>query len=900
MRCVRKLLALVLVAGVFCGSPAASAAELVIADGGRSDYTIVLASDASPSEKHGAKELQMFLQEISGATLPIATDADPAKGPMILVGLSKKLEELDGLAKIDFEPLGDEGFVIRTAPPHLVLAGGRQRGSLYAVYTFLEDHLGCRWFTPTVSRIPNQERITIGAIEELQASPTMEFRTISLDGMDLDWAARNKINAGLQRVAPGSVAGWGYLPVEPTRGGGRVWKGAHTYHDFLPPDEYFEEHPEYYSMTGGERKTTQICLTHPEVVKIVAKNIKELIRQTPDADIISLSQMDGFGGACACPDCKAIDDEEGGHSATVISFVNKVADIVGEEFPDVAIGTLSYLFTKTPPKTILPRPNVIVMIAPIQNCLSHPVETCDWAHVKIFRDDLAAWSKLTDRLYVWDYVICFHHLFLPFPNLEAIQPNIKFFADNGIRGVFDQGDGRGEMKELRNYVLAKCLWDPNTDARRVRDDFLEGYYGPAAGPINDYLDLIHKKVRDENIHMYIWAKPDDYITPEILSRARELFDVAERRVEGQPELVRHVEMARLAIQYAELCRPSPFVKGAPIYAKFKAVVEREKLESYGEGKAMDGWLAEKEATYALAEFEAGNHAIGIYGLESALSISPENLSVARQLEECRRKVFPDLLTYGSVDAYLAVEVLVPGDAVWRYFPGTEAPSPGFEWAQGDFDDHTWKEGKSGFGYGDGDDETVLEDMRNKYTSLYIRRSFDAADPSAYEKVVLSVSVDDGFIAYLNGVEVGRSNVPDPNPGADGTADRSVREPIVPVNVELSPRKGRNVLALHGLNRDLESSDFSLAPAVKAVSRLGPKRSRPLFEKYLTSVREPTKSLAAYFEGQVLVGEGKHREAAEKFRLARELDPARREPFDRLLESLRASGQTEEAERTLKE
>jgi len=238
--------------------------------------------------------------------------------------------------------------------------------------------------------------------------------------------------------------------------------------------------------------------------------------------------------------------------------------------------------------------------------------------------------------------------------------------------------------------------------------------------------------------------------------------------------------------------------------------------------------------------------------------------------------------------------------VWRYFPGKEAPSPGLEWAQGDFDDPSWKEGKSGFGYGDDDDATVLEDMRNTYTSLYIRRSFDVADPSAYEKVVLSVTVDDGFIAYLNGVEVGRSNVPDPSPGAEGTANTSAREPLVPISVELSPRKGRNVLAIHGLNRALESSDFSLAPAVMVELNPDPKRYRPLLEKYLASVQEPAKSVAAYFEGQVLASEGKHREAIEKFRIARELDPSRREPLDGLIESLRAAGQIEEAERLLKE
>ena len=99
---------------------AAGAAELVIADGGRSDYTIVIAAEASDSEKHAAKELRMFLEQISEAKLPIAADADEVKGPMILVGRSERLDELE--LKVDFEALGDEGFVMRTAPPHVVLS----------------------------------------------------------------------------------------------------------------------------------------------------------------------------------------------------------------------------------------------------------------------------------------------------------------------------------------------------------------------------------------------------------------------------------------------------------------------------------------------------------------------------------------------------------------------------------------------------------------------------------------------------------------------------------------------------------------------------------------------------------------------------------------------------------
>ena len=868
-----------LVAAVFCAPRIASAADLVIADGGRSDYTIVIASEASDSEKHGATELQMFLEQISGATLPIATDVETVNGPMILVGRSKKLAELE--LKIDFEPLGDEGFAVQTAPPHLVLAGGRKRGSMFAVYTFLEDHLDCRWWTDTASRIPKRERIEIGSLQERHAPPAIRYRWVAGEP---DWSTRNKLNAYFIRAD------------------GDYYAGGHTFHRFLPPKQHFEEHPEYYSLISGERRAVQICLTNPDVVRIVTENVKQHLREEPGIDILGVGQMDGFGGACECPDCKALDDQEDTHSATVINFVNQVADGIAEEFPDVFIGTLAYLYTKQPPKTIRPRPNVVVRMGTIQKCLSHSSATCDFVHTNTFRENIAGWRKLTDRIQIWDYVISFHNYLLPFPNLESIGPTAKFFVENSVDGVLWQDREVGEVKDLRRYMLAKIAWNPDVDARAVRDEFLEGFYGPAGGPIGEYLDMIHKKVRDDNIHMFIWAKAQDgWLTPEILSRARELFDAAERLVEGQPELVERVEMVRLAIQYAELSQPSPYVDSAPIYERFKAVVEREKIEHYGEtGKYMKAWLADKGAMCALAKFDAGDHAGGIYGLESALSISPENLGVARQVEQYRRKVLPDLLTYASVDVHLDAEVLLPEGAVWRYFPGKEAPSPGVEWAQGEFDDQSWREGKSGFGYGDDDDATVLEDMRNEYTSVYIRRSFDVRDPSAYEKMVLSVSVDDGFIAYLNGVEVGRSNVPDASPGADGTANVSAREPLVPISVELSPRKGRNVLALHGLNRALESSDFSLAPAVAAVSKPNPQRYRPLFEKYLESVPEPVKSIAAYFEGQVLASEGKHADAAEKFRVARELDRSRREPVDRLLESLRASGQTEEAERIFNE
>ena len=156
-----RLLSLV----VALASAAFAAPSLTLVENGKSTYSICLSSEASPSEKRGAAELQKFLYEMSGAQLPIVTDAGKPKGNLILVGRG----QLTGKMKlsIDYARLGQEGFALKTSGKRLVIAGGRLRGTMYGVYTFL-DRLGCRWFTREVSRIPK--------------TPTIRYATLALPG----------------------------------------------------------------------------------------------------------------------------------------------------------------------------------------------------------------------------------------------------------------------------------------------------------------------------------------------------------------------------------------------------------------------------------------------------------------------------------------------------------------------------------------------------------------------------------------------------------------------------------------------------------------------------------------------------------------------------------------------
>ena len=85
--------------------------------------------------------------------------------------------------------MGTEGYRLRAVGPHLAIIGDAPRGVLYGVYGLLQDHLGCRWFTPAISRIPRQERLAIGPLDETRV-PVLEYRDpFILDCFDGDWCA---------------------------------------------------------------------------------------------------------------------------------------------------------------------------------------------------------------------------------------------------------------------------------------------------------------------------------------------------------------------------------------------------------------------------------------------------------------------------------------------------------------------------------------------------------------------------------------------------------------------------------------------------------------------------------------------------------------------------------------
>ncbi len=582
----------------------ARAEALVLAENGHTAYDIVISADqASPSEKFAAEELSMFLNQITGASFPVTTDDRVLRQRHIFVGDSRALRQV--APDLDLSGLGFEGYVIKTVGPHLILAGARQRGSMYAVYGLLEDHIGCRWFTPTVSRIPRIPRLVLPPLDE-RVIPKLEYREpFFYVAFDAHWNVRNRMNGNSSRIPPEMGDRIRYLGF------------VHTFYSLLPPDKYFDEHPEYYALVNGKRRRSraQLCLTNPDVLRLVTEEVRRRLRWArehgwPEDIIISVSQNDCWG-YCECPKCRALAEYEGSQAGPIIHFVNKIAEAIEDEFPHAAIDTLAYTYSRKPPKHVRPRHNVIVRLCSIECCFSHPLETCP--QNRSFMEDLRGWAKICKRLYVWDYVTNFRHYLQPFPNLRVLGPNIRTFVNHNVRGIFEEGNyhSPGEFSYLRSYVLAKCLWNPDYDWRKAMDEFLEAYYGPAAPYIRQYIDLIHDTVEREQIHVHIFSPPTQpFLRDEILDRADELFDRAEAAVRGNEELLWRVRGARLPILYVRIARFSPQYRilGGELVPRnvdrytrwleeFGQIAKRLNITFYREGRKFWPWYEQLPRTF---------------------------------------------------------------------------------------------------------------------------------------------------------------------------------------------------------------------------------------------------------------------------------------------------------------
>jgi len=544
--------------------PGKPSAAFIVVSNSNPLATITYPENATPREKKAAVELLRWIKAITGTTVEIKPGQ--TEGKLIILHTDPAL--------------GDEGYAISNQFGQLKLFGGKTRGVVNAVYALLEEDLGCRFYAVDSVRLPKTNTLIISAVDRRYV-PQLRLRDpFYACAFHPDWSLRNRTSA------PGAKV--------PEEFGGRMdYDGmfVHTAAQMIPPEKYFKIHPDYFALqSDGTRSTAQLCATHPEVAKLAIAYVQKILKEHPHTELVSVSKNDNTT-VCHCDRCEKLRTDEGSDMANQLVLVNRVAEAIEKDHPDVTIDTLAYLVTIQVPKTIRPRKNVAIRLCNDDvGSWQHPftpASQCDVAAL------LRAWSAVHHRIYIWDYNVNFSHYLAPMPNLDVMAANIRFWITNHAEGVMLQGgyQGPAEQDELKCWVTSKLLWDPSRDERALIQDFLWGHYGQAAPALADYEKLLERMQADFATEMtapkggirYHMDAP--FLSKEFLDQATGIFARAKNLAKDDKFLTRRVERAGLPVLYVECVRGPEFVGDtyAQVVGEFERIARLEKITHLREG-----------------------------------------------------------------------------------------------------------------------------------------------------------------------------------------------------------------------------------------------------------------------------------------------------------------------------
>ena len=532
--------------------------ELVLVKNGRPTATIVTSDSPSKNARTAANELQKYIEKISGAKLPIASDSTPLSGCMVLVGPSKLTNQIPNL-KIPSgrtKNLREEGFVVRTHRNRLVLAGNDTEpylGTRYAVIEFLH-RLGVRWFMPGEMGeiIPKISTVAVGPVNITQSPdfPVRDFWEHARGNMAsecAEWKIHNKMN-------PHSIEVFG-VPSD-----GSVSR-------FLPKEQ-FEDHPEWFALNkDGTRSKEHPCMTSEGMIKHFAERIKTRARM--GKAVTAFAPVDG-NPRCWCQNCAKIGNNFDGFGANnrdpepeySISnewfyFVNRILTEVNSEFPDHIIATNGYANRDIPPEMppeiqFNPSQNLTIMFANIAACTIHAYDDPKCWQMQRQGQMIRQWSKLSDKVWIYNYnYTMLVHKGTITPMVHRIRRNIPLLKQLGVIGFFDQDEADWALTGIpTRLVRARLEWDVETDVDAVMNDFFDKWFGRAASPMKAYYNALENAFENAPQHGHEDVILRAIYTERLMSKLDSLIRAAERAAKSEKEKA-HLRIERVI--YNHLC-----------------------------------------------------------------------------------------------------------------------------------------------------------------------------------------------------------------------------------------------------------------------------------------------------------------------------------------------------------
>ena len=462
--------------------------------------------------------------------------------------------------------LGD-GFKIKLTKDELTLTGG-ERGIIYSVFSFLET-LGCRFFTSTLETLPKGD-LYLNEFEREESTP-FEFRDICAKGAaGKYWSLKQKLNSNL----------WNTRKFTKADGGSYNFAGipAHSLCGEYLLKPYVETNPEYFSLVNGERRKDrmgQICMTNEDAMKSAAYEVCKVLDETPDCNIVSISQGDNRN-FCQCDACQKLVAEQG-LMKTYLGVVSKIAAMIKEKHPEALVHTLAY--EELCQSVDFELEDNIMLQYCYGKCLMHAIDDESCPVNKKSREQLINITEKCKHVHIWNYVNCFKYEMFEYPSIFDYRRNFKFFAEVGATGIFNEGFHRTDEEtdfsnttELRAYLLAKLLWNPYMSEEEFMGhiiEFCNAFYGEGGQFVIDYLSLYKTMIGDDHAtyDMGVWPKetPDFEVAcpikkdkiSEFIATAYDLLDKADALATDEQKV--RIDKLRTCVLYFEMYHTMDYI-----------------------------------------------------------------------------------------------------------------------------------------------------------------------------------------------------------------------------------------------------------------------------------------------------------------------------------------------------
>ncbi|HEY3397699.1 MAG TPA: DUF4838 domain-containing protein [Armatimonadota bacterium] len=551
------------------------APTVLLAADGKALAAVLVPPDADRVTRFAARELARYLQQISGARFRVREATAPVAGqPALLVGAGPWTADLtDAPAP---EPGGRDSFTLLTRDGKVYLWGNRSRATLYAVYAFLEA-LGCEFIEPNVEHIPGSLRL---AAPELSRRETAGFalrnifRNMVVAGHhepfsflnpdlhlpQIDWMAKRRLNhyefyIDFYRYDLWEKHKHQVLDALLDRGFD-LEVTHHSLHYFCPPDEnhdfggygpstYQRNHPNWYepAYECGSRGRWQTNVGIPAVQEVVFERYLDYVARNPELKIIGL-----------WPDDVPMNAPYKGLSRTdgYVKFWNKLAKLMAKQHPDKRLGIIAYFELIEPPAQVEPLPNTHLWYCPIERNYMQPVS---YPANRSFARNLQGWINqmapghlASFEYWGWAAPMTPHRVYM--------ATDLPRYQEMGSGGIYGWAGftynllGKDYGWAIDMFALSRLLWEPQADLTALEQQWARGVFGPAAGPVLDFYEIIKAGHAQEAAQGLLPSY--EWISANLFHRAQKPLATARKKTDD-PRLVRRIDQLekRAALQFTE-------------------------------------------------------------------------------------------------------------------------------------------------------------------------------------------------------------------------------------------------------------------------------------------------------------------------------------------------------------